>query len=787
METKANYTLIGAFTLGIIAAAFAFVFWFSGARSVQRNTYSVIFNGSVSGLTRGSQVLFNGLRVGEVTLIDIMENDPSRVEAMISVSTRAKVTSDTRARLEFQGLTGVAAIALTGGSATADNLKPVPGTLYPIIFAERSDLQNLLETVQRLSTKADSIMEKADSLLGTNSAAINQTVQNVETFSRALSDNSAGVNTFLTSMADVGRALSPLSVKLEALSGDIDLLVKSVEPDRVRATVANVEKFTGALAGNEGSINAMLADAAAAAKKLSETSVRLDTVLASANEVMKGIDPARLTAAIDGVARVATSGAKVLDAVDPARVSTLVANADVFAAALAKNASSIDALMADAAGAAKQLNAASGRLDGVLAGAGETLKALDGARLSAALDDIGKLAASGAKVVGAVDPDKVRTMIDSASAFSTTLARNEANINDLLADAAGAARQLNASSGKLDAVLASAGETLKALDAAKIRSAVDDFSRTAASAAQVAREIDPDKVRNMIDSASAFADVLEKNQANINNLLADAALAAKNLGGASGKLDGVLDSAADTLKALDAAKIRSAVDDFSRTAASAAQVARSVDPDRVRSMIDNASAFTDVLEKNQANINNLLADAAIAARNLGVSSGKLDGVLTGASDVIKGLDPAKISGVVDNVVRFTGTLDANRENIDVMLRDATTLATKLNASADRIDGVLKGLDGFLGGNNNSKGMFNDIAEAAKAIRKLADNLDGRTREITSGINRFTGTGFREYEALAADGRRTLNDLNRAVRSLERNPSQLIFGGKPAIPEYKGGQ
>ena len=73
------------------------------------------------------------------------------------------------------------------------------------------------------------------------------------------------------------------------------------------------------------------------------------------------------------------------------------------------------------------------------------------------------------------------------------------------------------------------------------------------------------------------------------------------------------------------------------------------------------------------------------------------------------------------------------------------------------------------------------------IRKLADNLDGRTKEITSGINRFTGPGFREYEALAADGRRTLNDLNRAVRSLERNPSQLIFGGKPTIPEYKGGQ
>ena len=106
METKANYTLIGAFTLGIIASAFLFVFWFSGTRDEHRNVFSVIFSGSVSGLSRGSQVLFNGLRVGEVTAIDIMESDPSRVEALISISPRAKVTSDTRARLEFQGLTG---------------------------------------------------------------------------------------------------------------------------------------------------------------------------------------------------------------------------------------------------------------------------------------------------------------------------------------------------------------------------------------------------------------------------------------------------------------------------------------------------------------------------------------------------------------------------------------------------------------------------------------------------------------------------------------------------------
>ena len=67
METRANYALIGAFTLAVIVAAFGFVFWFSGGDEASVATRPVVFSGSVSGLSKGSFVLFNGLRVGEVT------------------------------------------------------------------------------------------------------------------------------------------------------------------------------------------------------------------------------------------------------------------------------------------------------------------------------------------------------------------------------------------------------------------------------------------------------------------------------------------------------------------------------------------------------------------------------------------------------------------------------------------------------------------------------------------------------------------------------------------------
>ena len=80
-----------------------------------------------------------------------------------------------------------------------------------------------------------------------------------------------------------------------------------------------------------------------------------------------------------------------------------------------------------------------------------------------------------------------------------------------------------------------------------------------------------------------------------------------------------------------------------------------------------------------------------------------------------------------------------------------------------------------------------MREAGKAFRTMSENLDKRTAGISQGVNRLTGSSRREVEALASDGQRTINTLGRAARSLERDPSQVIFGGKTALPEYNGGR
>ncbi len=271
METKANYAVIGAFTLSVIAAAFGFVLWFSGGdKPSNRATFRIVFSSSVSGLSRGAQVLFNGLRVGEVTKIDLADN-PAFVYALVELDPRTPIKADTRARLEFQGLTGVASVALTGGSPAAPEL-PRTGAL-PEIIADRSDFQNILDTMQNLSGKLDKMLDKTDRLVDENSGSVSNIIRNVESFTGALAANSNGIQEFAASLTEVGRSLKPFVETLDRNSGNIDAIMKDT-----RELTARLNAAAGKIDGLMGSSGApgMFDDLGDAAKSMRQLADNLD-------------------------------------------------------------------------------------------------------------------------------------------------------------------------------------------------------------------------------------------------------------------------------------------------------------------------------------------------------------------------------------------------------------------------------------------------------------------------------------------------------------------------------
>jgi phospholipid/cholesterol/gamma-HCH transport system substrate-binding protein len=195
-------------------------------------------------------------------------------------------------------------------------------------------------------------------------------------------------------------------------------------------------------------------------------------------------------------------------------------------------------------------------------------------------------------------------------------------------------------------------------------------------------------------------------------------------------------------------------------------VVKALDPAKLASTVTNVEGFSQTLAANRDTVTRLLDQVSKLATSI---------------------DGDRINRVMGNAERFTKALGDSSADAERTIKNASALSEKLNKSADRLDGVLKAAEGFLGSASGGAGggMMGDIREAAKSVRVLADNLDKRTAEITAGINRVTGPALREYEALAADGRRTLGEISRAVRSLERNPQQVIFGGKSTVPDYDG--
>jgi phospholipid/cholesterol/gamma-HCH transport system substrate-binding protein len=182
MEIRARYVQIGAFTLAVLFAGFAFVYWLNNAGALRdRAVYQVRFESSVSGLARGSAVLFNGIRVGEVTELELSGADPRQVQATIVVDQRAPIRMDTVVSIDFQGLTGSPVIALIGG--TSEQPLVAANGHAPILIADAA-------ADQSMSLVARDVLRRFDGLLADNAQPLRSMIGNLDTFAGALARNS---------------------------------------------------------------------------------------------------------------------------------------------------------------------------------------------------------------------------------------------------------------------------------------------------------------------------------------------------------------------------------------------------------------------------------------------------------------------------------------------------------------------------------------------------------------------------------------------------------------------
>lgn len=347
METRANYVTVGLFTLIVLAAAFAFIYW--TARLDEQAglvPLNVRIQGSVTGLGEGSDVLFNGIKVGKVARVQFDAEDPRIVYAITGVKADTPLRADSQASVGSQGLTGISYISLKGGTPEAPAI--LGGEETPVIDAAPSAVGDILETVRDIAGRADRTMASLDQFIRENREPATRAVANVEEFSKALARNAEGVDKFLASVSVAAESLQTLSAKLDGTIVQTERILNAVDPEKVRSTVANIEDFTAELKGTSDGIKEVVAAAQVSIRQIETFTKGMNETLVSLDGIVKAVDPETVSTAVADLAATSKDARSV-------------------ASAVAGRRGEIDGIITNASELVSRLNEASTRIDGVMA------------------------------------------------------------------------------------------------------------------------------------------------------------------------------------------------------------------------------------------------------------------------------------------------------------------------------------------------------------------------------------------------------------------------------------
>lgn len=181
MERNANYALVGIASVLLFVGAIVFGVWLARfAVNRDYDVYDILFFGPVRGLSEGGEVHFNGIKVGEVTRLELDRRDPNRVIARVRVTADVPIREDSSATLEPQGITGVNYIQITAGTTAKRMLKDtVPDGEIPVVRSQNSALSDLLQGGGTVLTRTIEALDRVNKVLSD---------ENVKTLGAALSD-----------------------------------------------------------------------------------------------------------------------------------------------------------------------------------------------------------------------------------------------------------------------------------------------------------------------------------------------------------------------------------------------------------------------------------------------------------------------------------------------------------------------------------------------------------------------------------------------------------------------
>ena len=227
METRAHHILIGLFTVLTAVAALLFALWMSyaaGQRDYQ--PYRILFERSVSGLSVGSKVQYNGIEVGDVTELSLNPDDPRQVITLIRVYEDTPIKVDTRAKLAFASITGSMSVQLYGGTPESQRLLAQSSDDTPFIQADPSPIATLFDEGEEMVENLNAILQSVNELFDDNNREqAGNILTNIAQITEMIASQQSALDENMALFGDVSRQASTTLESIESLSLEANRLL----------------------------------------------------------------------------------------------------------------------------------------------------------------------------------------------------------------------------------------------------------------------------------------------------------------------------------------------------------------------------------------------------------------------------------------------------------------------------------------------------------------------------------------------------------------------------------
>lgn len=258
MERDAHYAAVGITTVALLAALVVFSIWLARLQfNNDYDVYDIVFYGPVRGLSEGGEVHFNGIRVGEVTDLNLDPNKGDQVIARVRLDATTPVRVTSRAQLEPQGITGLNYIQITAGAPGSALLKTqYAENVVPVIQSQPSPIAELLSGSGTVLAQTVDALNRINRVLSDdNIRSFSTSVQNVESLTNEFEARKGMLADLERTLASASRAVEEyekLGVSARQLvEGDGRQAIANINAAaaEARGAMETLNRTTGSLEG----------------------------------------------------------------------------------------------------------------------------------------------------------------------------------------------------------------------------------------------------------------------------------------------------------------------------------------------------------------------------------------------------------------------------------------------------------------------------------------------------------------------------------------------------------